>query len=86
MKTAIDKAGRLVIPKAVRVAAGLEPGMEVEIRIVDGRVEIEPAPLDVQLEKRGGLVVAVPRETAETLTTSDVEATIAERRERGTDE
>ncbi len=77
MKTTIDKAGRLVVPKAIREAAHLEPGTEVELRVVAGRVEIEPAPLDVDLERRGNLVVAVPRQSQPTLTASDVEETIA---------
>ena len=86
MKTTIDKAGRLVIPKAVRVAAGLEPGMEVEFRIVEGRVEIEPAPLDVQLERRGKLMVAVPLAATPTLTTAEVEKAIAKLRENSADD
>ena len=44
MRTTIDGAGRLVVPKAIRDACGLEPGSDVEIRAVEGRVEIEPAP------------------------------------------
>jgi AbrB family looped-hinge helix DNA binding protein len=42
MKTTIDKAGRLVIPKEIRQKAGLEPGMEVKIRcnLDEGQIEI----------------------------------------------
>ena len=42
MKTTIDKAGRLVIPKEIREKAGLEPGMEVKIRcnLDEGQIEI----------------------------------------------
>ena len=76
MRTTIDKAGRLVVPKSVREAARLEPGTEVQLRVVAGKVEIEPVPLDVKLERRGKLVVAVPRRRRHTLTTADVEATI----------
>ena len=60
MKTTIDGAGRVVVPKALRLAVGLEAGSEVEIRAADGRIEMEPAPLDVRLERRGSLLVAVP--------------------------
>ena len=42
MKATIDKAGRVVIPKAIRDRAGLQPGMELEIAVRDGRVELEP--------------------------------------------
>jgi AbrB family looped-hinge helix DNA binding protein len=78
MKATIDRAGRLVVPKAVRDACGLEPGSEVEIRAVEGRVEIEPAPLDVTLERRGRLVVAVPRKPVAKLTAREVERTLEE--------
>lgn len=58
MSTAIDPAGRLVIPKAVRDAAGIQPGTPLDIRFRDGRIEIEPAPLDVSIEVRQGVAVA----------------------------
>lgn len=76
MKATIDKAGRLVVPKSVREAAQLEPGTEVEVRVVAGRVELEPVPMDVSLERRGKLLVAVPRRARKKLTRSEVEATI----------
>lgn len=44
MKTTIDAAGRLAIPKAIREQAGLRPGIELDVRLSDGVVEIEPAP------------------------------------------
>ncbi|MBI1357316.1 MAG: AbrB/MazE/SpoVT family DNA-binding domain-containing protein [Acidobacteria bacterium] len=59
MAATIDKAGRVVIPKAVREAAGFEPGMEIEIRLRDGVVEIEPKFAEPRLEYRNGLLVAV---------------------------
>jgi AbrB family looped-hinge helix DNA binding protein len=60
MKTTIDRAGRIVVPKALRQALGLQPGSEIELRAADGRIEMEPAPLEVRLERKGGLLVAVP--------------------------
>lgn len=36
MKTTIDKAGRVVIPAALRERAGLAPGVQIEVRIGDG--------------------------------------------------
>jgi AbrB family looped-hinge helix DNA binding protein len=42
MKTTIDRAGRVVIPKAIRERAGLEPGMELEVSVDSGRVELTP--------------------------------------------
>jgi AbrB family looped-hinge helix DNA binding protein len=59
MKTTIDAAGRLVIPKQIRQQAGLRPGMTLEVRCHDGRIEIEPAPARVRLVRDGPLLVAV---------------------------
>lgn len=75
MRTTIDSAGRLVIPLQVRQSAGLRPGMPLEVRCRDGRVEIEPAPLDVRLVRRGRFVVAVPAEEIQPLTAEMVEET-----------
>ena len=77
METTIDKAGRLVVPKAVRDATRLRPGTRVRFRVRDGRIEIEPVPLDVSLERHGSTVVAVPRGGRPVLTASEVEETTA---------
>jgi AbrB family looped-hinge helix DNA binding protein len=60
MKTTIEAAGRLVIPKAVREAAGLQPGVPLDIRVENGVVEIQPASSPMRLERRGHFLVAVP--------------------------
>jgi AbrB family looped-hinge helix DNA binding protein len=60
MKTTIDGAGRVVVPKVLRQILGLKAGSEIEMRLSDGRIEMEPAPLEVKTVKRGELVVAVP--------------------------
>lgn len=84
MKTTIDSAGRIVIPKALRQEAGLEPGREVEIRLRNGVVEIEPIPLEVRVEKRGAFTVAVPATKVASLTGGTVEETLRQiRDERG---
>ena len=54
MKTTIDGAGRVVIPKAVREEAGLLPGTELEIELRDGRIEIEPAAVPMRVVERAG--------------------------------
>ena len=59
MKTTIDAAGRVVIPKTIRSQAGLHAGMQIEIRCRDGRIEIEPADEEVRLEWQAGWLVAV---------------------------
>jgi AbrB family looped-hinge helix DNA binding protein len=73
IRAAIDSAGRLVIPKAVREAAGLRPDVPLDIRFRDGRVEIEPAPVVVQVEMRRGVAVAVPEQPVPTHTAAEVE-------------
>ena len=78
MQATIDAAGRLVVPKPIREAAHLLPGTQVRFRLVDGRVEIEPVPLSVTLDRSGTLVVAVPREDGAVLTQSEVDETIDE--------
>jgi bifunctional DNA-binding transcriptional regulator/antitoxin component of YhaV-PrlF toxin-antitoxin module len=36
MKTAMDAAGRVVIPKALRLALGFKPGQVLEARAAEG--------------------------------------------------
>ena len=80
MKSTIDRAGRIVVPKAIREAANLRPGMEVQFRVQGGRVEIEPVPLTVTLQRRGSLVVAAPHGNQPVMRAADVDMTIAELR------
>ena len=60
MKTTIDHAGRLVIPKDIRRESGIKPGMPLEVRWEKGAIAITPSPLPVKLERKGRLLVAVP--------------------------
>ncbi|GAA5118146.1 AbrB/MazE/SpoVT family DNA-binding domain-containing protein [Pseudonocardia adelaidensis] len=73
MRTTIDAAGRVVIPKQLRQAASLEPGQELEITEHDGRIEIEPVSDPVQLVERDGFLAAeVADGDAPALTASEV--------------
>lgn len=81
-RVSIDAAGRLIVPKAVRQEAGIQPGMELEIRCREGRVEIEPVPREVRIERRGKVLVAVPDEPSEPLTEATVRRTLEEIRNR----
>jgi AbrB family looped-hinge helix DNA binding protein len=83
MKTTIDHAGRLVIPKDIRRESGIKPGMPLEVRWEKGAIAITPAPLTVKLERKGRLLVAVPAKDTPRLSTDTVERTRkALRRER----
>ena len=85
MTSTIDSAGRLVIPKKVREAAGLRPGTQVRFRVESEGVLIEPVPLAVTLERRGTMVVAVPRTPVPVMSSDDVARAIDEVRECFTD-
>lgn len=73
MKVTIDAAGRLVIPKEIRRQAGLEPGMVLDVRFSNGRIEIEPEYAPVRLERRGHVLVAVHEGPVPVLTNEMVE-------------
>jgi AbrB family looped-hinge helix DNA binding protein len=84
MKTTIDNAGRLVIPKEIRRQAGLHAGDQLNVSWRDGRIEIEPAALPVKLVRRGRWLVAVAEHPVPKLTQDEVNATLdAIRAERG---
>jgi AbrB family looped-hinge helix DNA binding protein len=76
MRTTIDGAGRVVIPKPIRERLGLEAGGSVEIRERDGLLELVPAASAMSLERRSGGLVAVPAEPLPPLTDAMVRATI----------
>ena len=75
MRTTMQPAGRVVIPKEIRQQAGLRPGMTLEVHCRGGRIEIEPAPMPLKLVRKGRLLVAVPRTNAPTLSAEAVERT-----------
>ena len=83
IKTTIDSAGRLVLPKAVRDEAGILPGMTLQITIQEGKIEIEPVPREVRIVQRGPLFVAVPVEEGPPLTDDVIEQVRGEIREHG---
>lgn len=58
MTITMDSAGRVVLPKAIRDRARLKPGTPLDVRVVDGRIELEPACAEVRIEKKGGGWVA----------------------------
>jgi AbrB family looped-hinge helix DNA binding protein len=76
MRTTIDVAGRVVIPKRIRDDLGLDAGRALEINVVDGKVEIEPAPVEMHLEQHGKGLVARPSKPLPMLTADEVRAAL----------
>lgn len=76
LKTTIDAAGRIVVPKPLRQILGLKPGQPLEIRAGDGCLEIEVVLTPVRLKKRGKGVVAVPEAELPALTAEQVRDTL----------
>jgi AbrB family looped-hinge helix DNA binding protein len=65
METTIDRAGRLVIPKAVRDSAGLRPGQPLRVECRDGKVEIEALCAEARVRRRGShFTLTVPAGTS----------------------
>lgn len=76
MKTTIDAAGRVVIPKPLRDRLGLAAGGALELTEREGRIEIEPAATPMRLVPRKGGRVAVPEAPLPPLTDEIVRETI----------
>ena len=72
MKVAIDGAGRIVVPKALRDELQLTKGSVLEIRSTDGKLELEPVATPMRLERRGAGLVAVPDSELPALDADDV--------------
>ena len=74
MKTTIDRAGRLIVPKAVRKAIGLQPGTSVDIQVHDGSAVISPRQVGAKLVRRGKGPVLVAAGKVPALTAEQVRA------------
>ena len=82
MKTTIDKAGRVVIPAAIRVKAGLAPGTELEVVLAEGSVRLTRAVPGPRLIRKGKRLVARPTVHAKDLPAVDVAGLVEEERDR----
>ena len=76
MRTTIDHAGRVRIPKTLREQAGLTAGAKVDVRFRDGRIEIEPETVAMRLVKDGGLATDGAKGEMPALRTADVRAVL----------
>jgi AbrB family looped-hinge helix DNA binding protein len=72
MRTTIDAAGRIVIPKKLRESAGLVAGAEVEVELRDGGIEITPAYARARVVERRGHPVIVSHVAGTPLTRDQV--------------
>jgi AbrB family looped-hinge helix DNA binding protein len=82
MRTTIDKAGRVVIPAALRERAGLTPGAELEITEDERGIRLERVAAGPRLVKVGRRLVARPTSTADQRPSIDIAAVIEDERNR----
>jgi AbrB family looped-hinge helix DNA binding protein len=82
MRTTIDKAGRVVIPAAVRERAGLSPGAELEVTNDELGIRLERIASAPRLVKVGRRLVARPTVPADDRPAVDVAALVEEERNR----
>lgn len=82
MKTTIDKAGRVVIPAAIRERAGFTPGSDIEIVEDDGGVKLTRLAAGPRLVKVGRRLVARPTVAASERPTIDIASLVEEERSR----
>lgn len=53
----LGKAGRLVVPKAIRDSLGLREGARLRLEMSGGKFEAVPEPDDVRIEMKDGFPV-----------------------------
>jgi AbrB family looped-hinge helix DNA binding protein len=82
MRTTIDKAGRVVIPAALRDRAGLTPGAELEVTEDDRGIRLERVAAGPRLVKVGRRLVARPTVSADRRPSIDVAGVIEDERNR----
>jgi AbrB family looped-hinge helix DNA binding protein len=83
MRTTIDRAGRIVVPKALRDELAFTPRVELELTAVGGHLEIETVPRPMRLERRDGRLVAVTDGDLPPLSQEDIRSTLELVREKG---
>ena len=82
MRTTIDKAGRVVIPAAIRERAGLAPGTVLEVAVEEFGIRLERVAAGPRLMKVGRRLVARPTVAADARPALDVAALVEEERNR----
>jgi len=82
MRTTIDKAGRVVIPAALRERAGLTAGSELEITEDELGLRLERVSAGPRLVRVGKRLVARPTVAGESRPKVDIGALVEEERNR----
>jgi AbrB family looped-hinge helix DNA binding protein len=82
MRTTIDKAGRVVIPAAVRERAGFSPGTALEVTVDELGIRLERVAAGPRLVKVGRRLVARPTVSADVRPSIDVATLVEEERNR----
>ena len=82
MTTTIDKAGRVVIPAAIRERAGLVAGTELEVTLEDSQIRLERVATGPRLVKIGRRLVARPMASPGSRPSVDIAALVEEERNR----
>lgn len=82
MRTTIDKAGRVVIPAAIRERAGFVPGAELEVVEDDVGIRLERVAPGPKLVRVGRRLVARPTSAADRRPALNIAAVIEEERNR----
>ncbi len=82
MRTTIDKAGRVVIPAAIRERAGLNAGSELEVSEDELGIRLQRVAPGPRLVKIGRRLVARPTVSIDDRPAIDVAALVEEERNR----
>jgi AbrB family looped-hinge helix DNA binding protein len=76
----MDRAGRIVVPKALLDEMSLVGGEVLELTVRDGRLEVEPLSAPMRLESRPRGAAAIPEENLPPLTADQVRSTLEQTR------
>jgi AbrB family looped-hinge helix DNA binding protein len=71
MRVAIDRVGRLVIPKTLREELGVHGATDLELTASDGRLELTVADVPARVEEREGFPVILTENPMEKMTVAE---------------
>lgn len=74
MQTTIDSTGRVVVPKRLREALGLQAGTRLDVSERDGAIILEPESVPMRLVGQGKRVAVEPEQPLPALTAAEVRA------------